>query len=150
MTTLPVAIVVELGDVDKGLAAMERRARELGPVMKSLVKPLRDDQRNHKRAQSGPDHGWAPRSAATVAAAHGKRKLARSILGRLPSATSYKTTPTSVTGTSKVAWSLAQQEGGRVGHGAQLPAREFLWISDEMMELADHEITGVMIKAFGK
>ena len=149
MSAPVITATVDIGDVETGLDAMERRARALGPVMKSLTKPLRDDQKNHKRAQSGPSGSWARRSEATIAAKHGKRKLPRTILGRLPTAVSYKTTPSSVTGTSRVRWSGAHQDGATVGHGARLPAREFLWISDEMMTLADNEIADAMVRAFG-
>lgn len=144
-----VTATVDLGDVDTGLVAIERRAHALGPVMQSLKKPLRDDQTNHKRAQSGPSGAWPARSPETIARAHGKRKLPRAILGRLPAATSYKATPTAVTGTSKVRWSGAHQDGDVVGHGARLPAREYLYISDEMLELASNEVATALVNAFG-
>jgi len=117
--------------------------------MQSLKKPLREDQTNHKRAQSGPDEAWPARSPETIARAHGKRKLPRTMLGRLPAAVSYKATPSALTGTSKVRWSGAHQEGETVGHGAHLPRREFLWISDEMMTLASNEVTSALVRAFG-
>lgn len=146
-----VEIEVDIGDANAGLASMEHKARALGSVMRSLVKPLRDDQRNHKRAREGSAGAWQPLAASTIAAAssHGKRKSARSILGKLPSAVQYKTTPMSVSGMSRVAWSGAHQDGATVGHGAKLPAREFLWISDEMQVLADHQITETVVNAFG-
>lgn len=148
---IDIAVTVDPSDALTGLEALAHKARALGPVMTSLVKPLRDDQRNHKRARSGSAAAWQPLAASTIAnaRAHGKRKTARSLLGKLPTAVSYKATADSVTGTSRVAWSSAHQDGATVGHGAHLPAREFLWISDEMQVLADREIGAALVDAFG-
>ncbi len=150
MVSAPVVTAsVDISDVTAGLDALERRGHALQPVLKTLVKPLRDDQKNHKRAQASSSGSWAPRSAATIAAKHGKRKLARSILGKLPTAVAYKVTPHSITATSRVRWSGAHQDGATVGHGARVPAREFLWISDEMLTVADNAIADAAVKAFG-
>lgn len=144
-----VEVTVDIGDVDTGLSAMERRARALGPVMKDLAKPMKADQREHRKEKSGPDGSWAPRSAATIARAHGKRKLARSMLGRLPSAVQYKVTASSITGTSRVRWSGAHQDGDRVGHGARLPARTFLWLSDGFQTQAASTIAAALLASYG-
>lgn len=140
-------VMVDTSDPDEGIVGMERRVRALGPVMQSLVKPLRDDQKNHKREKVGPDQPWAPRSAATAAAHHKKR--ASSLLGKLPSAVQYRADAHAITATSLVAWSAAHRDGDTVGHGAKLPVRESLWISDEMAELAEKNILDSVAKAYG-
>lgn len=142
-------VTVDIGDVEEGLAAMERRARALGPTMRTLVKPMKDDQRNHKSAKEGPDGSWPARAASTIARAHGKRKLPRNPLGRLPTAVAYAVTPSSITGTSKVRWSGAHQDGDRVGRGSRLPARPFLWLSDEFVNLAERELADALVTAYG-
>ena len=147
--SVSVSATIDIGDVEKGLDAMERRAHTLGPVFNALKKPMRDDIAEHRKAKTGPDGAWAPRSAATIAAAHGKRKLARNILGRLPTAVSYKATSFSLIGESKVKWSGVQQDGGRVGRGSVLPAREFLWIGDSLLVIAESVIADAMLTAYG-
>lgn len=142
-------ITVDLGDVEEGLAAMEHRARALGPTLHSLAKPMKDDQRNHKVAKEGPDGAWPARAASTIARAHGKRKLPRSPLGRLPTAVKWDVGPSSISGTSKVRWSGAHQDGDRVGRGSKLPARPFLWLSDEFVNLARGELAGALVAAYG-
>ncbi len=137
---------VDIGDVEQGLAAMERRTRTLGPVFAALKKPMKADQQEHRKDKSGPDGSWAPRAAST--SHDGKRKLARPILGRLPSAVSYKASPTGVTGESRVAWSGAHEDGAVVGHGARLPARVFLWLSDKLLEVAVEAIDKALIAAY--
>jgi len=144
-----VSATVDLGDVDVGMAAIARRAHSLGPVMKQLVAPVREDQREHRKERSGPEQSWAPRSAKTIAAAHGKRKMSRSLLGRLPTAVSYKATAYSVTGVSKVRWSGAHQDGDRVGHGVTLPARTFLWLSGKLLDIADNIVARALVGAWG-
>lgn len=144
-------ITVDIHDVEQGLDAMERRAHALGPVMKSLIKPVRDDQGNHRRAKEGPDGAWAPRAASTILRAHGKRKMSRSLLGKLPTAVQYVATAQSVTGTSRVRWSGAHNDpdGARVGRGSRLPGRTFLWLSNELQDLAESTIANALLGAYG-
>jgi phage gpG-like protein len=142
-----VIATVDIADVERGLAAMEHRSRTLGPVFTGLKKPLRDDQREHKKAKSGPESPWAPRAESTKHG--GTRKLARSLLGRLPSAVKYSSTPLSVVAESRVGWSEAHQEGATVGHGARLPARPFLWLSDKLLDIAAEALVAALERAWG-
>lgn len=143
------SVTVNLGDVDQGLAAMEARAHALGPVF-SAAKPLmRADQKEHRQAKVGPEGSWAPRSAATIAAAHGKRKLAKNLLGKLPTAVTYTADATSLTAESRAKWSAAHQDGAVVGHGAKLPQRTFLWMSEKFIELADDLVGRALLAAWG-
>lgn len=144
-----VSATLDIGDVEKGLDAMQRRSKALGPAFQALKKPMREDQKEHRKTKTGPSGSWAPRSAATLAAHHGKRKLARTLLGKLPTAVSYKATAHGVTGESKVKWSAVHQEGGSAGHGAKIPARPFLWISDKLLDLAVNIIDTALVAAFG-
>lgn len=105
--------------------------RVLRTVARELKKPLREDQRDHAKAQEGPLGKWP------------KRKLGgrRRVLGRLPGAirvlVSHEVGGSVVTATSKVKWSGAHQDGPtRVGHGTVLPRRQFLWISPRLAEIA--------------
>jgi hypothetical protein len=138
---------IDLGDVQKGFDEMTRKTVLL-PVMQALKAPLRADQKDHAKAKSGPDAPWAPRAQSTIDARRGKRKLPRKLLGKLPTAVSYKATYNAVVGESRVPWSRVQAEGGIVGHGARLPAREFLWISDGLVHKAEGLVTMYLAKAF--
>jgi len=142
-----VTATVDIGDVEKGLDAMERRSRHLGPVFAALKKPMAVDQREHRKAKEGPGGAWAPRAESTKH--DGKRKLARSLLGRLPTAVKYTADATSVIGESRVAWSAAHEEGATVGHGARLPSRVFLWLSDKLLDIAVEAIDAAMAAAWG-
>ncbi len=143
-----ITATVDIGDVEKGLEAMRRRARQLGPVFQALKGPMRVDQKEHRTAKAGPDGAWAPRSAATLASKH-HRRLARSILGRLPTAVSYKATGNSLVAESRVKWSGVHQDGGIVGRGAKIPARPFLWLSSKLLDIAVDVIDRALITAYG-
>lgn len=97
-------------------------------VARSLRAPVRADQTNHARAQEGPDGAWPARRSPSR----------RRILGRLPGAIRMAVNGATVSATSKVAWSGAHQDGPtRVGRGAIVPQRQFLWLSDEVINHAE-------------
>lgn len=119
---------IDVHDVDLGLERMGDK-RLVAAIARELKKPLRADQRAHARDQAGPDGKWP------------KRKLGgrRRILGKLPNAVRMIARRGMVSAESRVSWSGAQQDGGKVGRGATLPPRRFLWISDDMLRVAnDH------------
>jgi hypothetical protein len=128
---------------------MQRRARQLGPAFQELKKPLRLDQRDHAKKRHGPDTLWAPRAASTTARLLTGGHRPKKLLGRLPTAVSYTASATGVRGVSRAKWSAAQQDGATVGHGSRLPARPFLWISDEMLTKAEDVIGGALVRAYG-
>ena len=137
-----ITATVNLSSVDRGLAAMHAAARDLSPAWKELRKPLRADQRAHAKAKSGPDGAWPPKSELTIARERRKRRRAsrrgrvRPLLGRLPSVLKMIADRHRVAAESGVKWSASQQDGGRVGKGATLPPRRFLWASKLMIRKA--------------
>lgn len=145
--SLYVSATVDFADAFRGINAMGQRAVLL-PAMKALKAPMRLDQREHAKAKIGPEGGWAPRTQATLAQ-HRKKKLPSRILGRLPTAVSYLATGLSVVGESRVAWSSVHQDGGTAGHGAKIPARPFLWISEKLLGIAVNALEGAVLAAFG-
>lgn len=114
--------------VDVGLAAMGD-PKLAADIARDLKKPLRADQRDHARQQEGPDGKWP------------KRKLGgrRRVLGKLPAAIKVTARGSMVSAVSRASWSGAHQDGAVVGRGARLPARPFLWLSNELLELA-HDV----------
>lgn len=155
---------LDLGDVDRGFAAMRRQAHALSPAMRQLKEPMRRDQKDHARAQMGPLGAWKPRSLKTIAelAKPSNRRLLKKPLGKLPTAVTYRSTGTSVVAESLVRWSSVHQDGGIAGqgghkkaafaakrHGSVIPARPFLWVSEQLLAFADLVIKKVLLDAFG-
>lgn len=128
---------IDVREVDLGLAALRDR-RLVADIVRDLKKPLRADQRDHAKAQEGPEGKWPARRLG------GRRR----ILGRLPSAVKVTGRNGVVTVASRASWSLAHQEGGRVGRGAVLPARPFLWISEAMLAAAAQISTAHVLARF--
>lgn len=141
---------LDVGDVERGFAAMRRRGRKLAPLFKALRRPLRADQRAHARKGMGPDGPWPARARSTEAALlrraavriqrrEGKPKRRRKVLsplGTLPLSLSTNLETDRLQLLSKVRWSGVQLEGGRVGRGSLIPARRFLWMSDRFLAKA--------------
>lgn len=132
----------------EGFDAMSRKA-VLGEAMKELKAPMKLDQKEHAKAKSGPDGAWPARAASTLASYAAHHRKPGKLLGRLPIAVSYRATLTSVIGESRVGWSQAHADGAIVGHGAKLPAREFLYISDKLMITAEEIIEKKIVAAYG-
>lgn len=146
------SLTVNIVDATMGLDAMAKRSHQLEPAFQEIKTAMKVDQKEHREDESGPDGHWAPRKASTIAAAkshHKGRLVPRKILGKLPTAVSYKALPLGVEGESRIKWSLTQQDGGPVGRGVVLPARPFLWISDKLSAKAEGIIAGKLVSAFG-
>jgi len=144
-----VAATLDIGDVEEGLAAMQRRAHALGPAFRELKTPLRLDQRDHSKKREGPSAMWAPRAASTMAKLRAGGRRAKKPLGKLSGAVAYTATATAVRARSRVLWSGVHQDGGTVGRGARLLARPFLWISDDMLRIAENTLGGALVRAYG-
>ena len=136
---------VDLGFLTRARLAL--RTPDLRPAWKESRKPLRADQREHAKKQQGPDGTWASRASSTkVRAASGRRR--RKPLGRLPAALTTRFDRRRLIVRSLVAWSDAHNSGARVGHGAKIPRRTFLWASDKVLEIAAGAIARTVAKAF--
>lgn len=138
---------IDLTDVERGFTAMARVSyakvfRELRPAMKQ-------DTRDHVKARSGPDGGWPPRAAATMARLRRSKRRTRP-MGRLPSIVSYRASARGLVGQHRLLWSGVQSYGGVVGNGAKLPARPFLWMSDEFLAEANKLTRDAVLAAYGR
>jgi phage gpG-like protein len=140
---------VDLGFLDRAKASL--RNVDLRPAWKEIRKPFRADLRQHARRQEGPDGTWTPMSSRTRGRARAGRKRPRKLLGRLPGALTTKIERRRLLVSSLVSWSGVHQDGGRVGRGAKVPARPFLWASDKVLELASKVIAkGVALMIGGR
>lgn len=135
------AVRLDIADVEKGFAKLtgSQRDRASAKAFARLKDPLKLDQQEHAKTQSGPDGKWAPRAASTMArrAFRGHRAASRP-LGRAPTAIQYTADATGVYGRSRLSYWKALQEGARVGRGhrSTLPGRQFWWIGDQVLDVA--------------
>lgn len=134
-------------NVNPILAAFARlRKFEVRKALKNIRKPMHRDQRDHRDKMRGPRGPWAPLAATTLQryAREGKRRNRR-ILARLPNPRTTTITANSLIMRSRVKWSMAHQDGPtRVGRGAILPQRQFMWISRELRRAARREFSKAM------
>lgn len=145
-----VSATVDLGDVERGLAAVERSGRDLTPAFRELKKPMREDQKDHGKRQRGPFGTWARRKPSTLAfyRSRGKGRIPRP-LGRLSTAVTYTASRFGVFGESRAKWSDVHMTGGVVGKGARLRARPFLWMATKFLDLAERSIERRLLSAYG-
>jgi len=146
--SLDINVVIDIGDVEKGFDAMERRAHALRAVFSQLRKTMREDQRDHARKKQGAEGHWPPRKKLTSGTKKAARYNHRKLLGRLPTAISIRANSDRIVAVSKVAWSSIHQEGGRAGKGAHIPKRQFLWISDALLKTAADLATEHVVGGF--
>lgn len=134
---------VDMRDVMRGLDAIYARGRDTRPVLASLRVPARRDQAAHGKAQSGPDGRWKPRAASTTEGRSKRRRKIRRrrLLGRLSTAVVTRVERGGLLVQSQIAWSEVHQSGGTVGRGAKIPARPFLWWSQEILDEVAARIT---------
>lgn len=158
---------VDLGAVDRFVETASQRAARLAPAFKELRRPVRGDQRQHAKDQSGPDSKWAARSPITEArrqAANKRTRRARigpiapgktrrrstpaRILGRVPAALVVTLGDLFIRVAPRIAWAAAQAVGDRVGHHhkVELKPRPFLWISQQLIATAERVLGEYIVK----
>lgn len=151
-----IKLELDLSEVYKGFSQVQSRCRALGPYFSRMGRELRADQAEHAKAKAGPDGPWvkladgtrsARRKARARLKAGGKRRpgsksrpTARGILGRLPKAIRVRPSRSEVSVESTVAWSGVHQHGGKAGKGAKIPARPYLWMSEDFRNRAASEL----------
>lgn len=102
--------------------------------------PARFDQRHHWRKEESPSGHWPGLAASTRERRTRRRgrdkrgrnlKWSRKLMGRFPNSLQSIVSSSSLIIRSRAKkFSQVHQRGGRTGHGARLPARQYLWISD--------------------
>lgn len=135
--------------LERALDEMARRGEHGAPFFRELAPRARQDQREHARQRQGPEAPWQPRAEQTAARLRRKRKR-RPLLGRLPGAIQVKVHPDAVEIRSRVAWSGIHQEGGRANHGAEIPARPFLWWSPDFLDDAEEAALLYVTRNWGR
>jgi hypothetical protein len=157
-------------EVKAALKRMRHHRGSFAPVFKDLKKPWREDLKAHASRERGPDGKW-PKLAASTSGRYEHRssqrkrltggrsgpvqkklirRRSRKLLGKLPSAVTFRAKAGSIMGVSKVPWSEIMNEGGRVGRGAVLPKREFLFVSPAFQKLAGQKMAEYVVKEWGR
>lgn len=131
---------VKIGALDRLLNTMRRP--DLRPAWKEARQPLRADIASHRNQQRGPDGSWPARSSSTKVRAQSKRvKRPRPLLGKLPTALQQISDRRRVVMRSRVPWAEVQRSGGTAGHGAKIPARDWLWASKTALDVIASIVT---------
>jgi phage gpG-like protein len=135
---------VSIGGVLRRLEDMGRTDRR--KAFSAARKPARVDQRDHAKKQEAARGRWPGLAASTLArrAQGKKRRRGRKMLGRLPAALVMRHDADKLTITSRAKWGGIHQGGGRGGKGARIPARQFLWVSRELLR----EVKRVFVAAY--
>lgn len=139
---------VDLRDVQNGLRRLQLAGHDLRPVFKRARHYLRADQREHAKARMGSSASWPELSPTTLLQRKQrsrkqsryrqgrKRRRGRNFrgpLGRLPNAYKIEYDARRIVARSRVPWSGVHWKGGKAGHKARIPQREFLWISNQLL-----------------
>lgn len=159
-------------DVVKGFERMDARRKRLREAFKQLRPPLASNLREHADQQEAPSTGskWPRRAtrtegrsaerARTVSVGRERRRRGMSgplrethvrratQLGSLPETVQTKAIGARLVARSAVAWSAVQNEGGVVGHGAVIPAREFVEWDPAFLAVAVDTIAGYVAAGF--
>lgn len=157
-------------EVTDAIRRMRAHRGSFAPVYRELKRPLRADLSLHAQRERSESGKWPHRAPATGeryerrvgqsqrvrggGAGPRRRKLIRrrskKILGRLPAATTFRATHGALQAISKVPWSAVHNEGGRVGRGARVPARPYLFISDRFAGYAVERMAEFVVREFGR
>jgi phage gpG-like protein len=127
------AATVSIGGVLRRLEDMRRLDRR--KVFSSARRPARADQRDHAKRQESPRGRWAALASSTIErrAQTTKRKRTRRLLGRLPSALVMVHDADRLIIRARARWGHVHMTGGRAGKGARIPARQYMWISRQLL-----------------
>jgi hypothetical protein len=139
---------VSLRFVERALNSLRRP--DLRPAWKEARAPLRADIKDHRQKQAGPSGAWAGRAESTRERRQYAGRRPRKLLGKLPTALSTISDRRRVAMRSRVAWSEVQRSGGTVGHGAKIPARDFLWASQQVLGTIAGIVSAYLSKLWSK
>jgi len=145
---------LDLEDVLDGYDAMSRAGRDLTAVWREVTPLVRRDQSEHARLQEGTEGRWPKLAASTVAqrraakARGRKSRPVRNALGKLPRSVVVRYNRQVLKIESKVPWSGVHQDGGSVGRGATVPAREHVYFSAQALDRIVERLAQHIAEAF--
>ncbi len=139
---------------------MNNAGRDFRPVWRKTRGAMRKDQRQHVRQQRASSGArWKPLAASTVEKRTKKarrrkknftrkgrlrkpvqKRLDRILSGKILSFTETRMRHDFMEIRQSKEWAKVHQAGGRVGKGATVPAREFLWVSRSFVRIVAREM----------
>lgn len=150
-----VRAVVYLGSVRNMFARLSRL--QVKKTFNELKGPAVFDQRHHWRKDEAPWGHWpglAPSTLERRTRKRGRDKKGRNrswpkkLLGRFPTAVKSIASGRSLIVESRVRrFSMIHQRGGVAGHGARIPSRQYLWISEWLLRQAEKAFIKALQKA---
>lgn len=133
---------------------------DMKKTFSDLRGPARFDQRHHWRTEESPEGRWPGLAQATRERRRfrrgrdkngRKRNWARKLMGRFPNALQSIVSARSLIVRSRVKkFSQIHQKGGRIGNGARLPSRQYLWISTWLVQQAQKAFERALVRAAAK
>lgn len=144
---MSVIVTLDLRDIDAGLRKMAKRGIDPKALFKRNRPILRRDQKDHFDELRGSEGAWPSRAASSLRKVMGNKKKSRTKKGRLRKSAQKRLR--NQLGRLKTFWKFRQskgelevasgarkwagvhQDGGVAGHGARIPKREFVYISDD-------------------
>ncbi len=149
---------VRIGGVRDLLSRLSRV--DIRRVFEDLRGPAVFDQRHHWRKDEAPFGRWPGLAASTLerrSRPRGRDKRGRNrswpkkLLGRFPTAVQSIASAKSLVVRSRVKrFDWIHQAGGRAGHGARIPSRQYMWISNYLREDARRLFQRALQKAAGQ
>lgn len=128
----------DFSDIDDGLAAVAHRGKDFSPFFRREKTPAKRHQREHGRRREGPDGRWPKWSSAYRRARRQRRRRGRKnstrMLGKLTRSHRTQVDAFGIRLESPIEWADAHQQTTRVGRGAKLSARPFLWWADDYVD----------------
>lgn len=143
---MDVRAVVYLGSVRNMFARLSRI--DVKKTFSDLKGPAVFDQRHHWNKIEAPWGKWPGLAASTlerrtrprgIDRRRGKRQSwPKRLLGRFPTAVKSIASGKSLVVESRVKrFSMIHQVGGVAGHGAHIPSRQYMWISQWLLQQAE-------------
>lgn len=150
-----VRAVVYLGSVRNLFARLSRL--QVKKTFNELKGPAVFDQRHHWNKIEAPWGKWPPLAPSTLerrTRKRGRDKKGRNrswpkrLLGRFPTAVKSIASGKSLVVESRVKrFSMTHQKGDVVGHGAHVPSRQYMWISEWLLRQAEKAFIKALQKA---
>jgi hypothetical protein len=138
VTLVAIHATVNIGSIKDMLGRIARI--DTRKVFNELKGPMRFDERHHWRKSEAPDGKWPPLAPSTQerrTRPRGRDKNGKNrswptrLLGRFPTALQILASKKSLIARSRIKrFDYIHQAGGIAGHGAKIPRRQYLWISD--------------------
>lgn len=148
---------LELDDLQAGIFGILNQAERRARAFFMELKPGgRKDVKQHQKDRRGETSSWPPRATTTRKRARHKSKTKRrkgartSLLVNLARTWKIFTSVDHMKFVHRVTWSGVHDQGGKAGHGARMPRRQFAYWSNKFMDSAVRQYRAYVLKGWTK